>query len=205
MTVTKTKSYTMAELRASKKGLYIKNNTGFLWTLHEGSRSSDSRIDIELQPAGQPNSITYLPPKALDAPGVARHLALRKITVSPDLEDEMVELMSNGAQGSKKLLEQFQITVEESPQRRAIDVRDKMDELMERVERKRITPQGQQSVTSSSMVDEFINPAPIRSEEGKMFDPRTSEFAPENAPVVESTEIKSVTLTPPVRSNPEEN
>jgi hypothetical protein len=185
-TVTKTKTYTMAQLRAHKGSLFIKNNSGFLWTLHEKD------VNLELKPATQPDSITYLPVEALDAPGVARNIAKGIITVSPDLEEEMLALI-NKDKTSETLLSQFQISVEESPQARAIDVSDQLNDNMARIERKRITPQGQQSPTGS-VVDDFINPRPFRAEDGRMFDPSTNSFTTETT---EDTSIKSVTVTAP--------
>jgi hypothetical protein len=171
---TEAKTYTMAQLRASKRSLFIKNNTPFLLTLHE-KVGNDQKIDIELRPSGQSESITYLPPTALDAPGIARNIALGKITVSPDLEDEMIELMSGGAASSKKLLEQFQVELQESPHARAIDVKDKVQGRLDQAIRKRaVTPQGQQGVTGS-LVDEFINPSPIKADDGTLRDGMTGE------------------------------
>ena len=203
MTATKTDTYTMAQLRAHEGSLFIRNNTGFLWTLHE-KVGDGHRVDLELKPVTQPDSITHLPAEALNAPGIARNLAKGAITVSPDLEDEMVALMGDGATTSKNLLDQFQISVEESPQARAIDVKDQMNDNLSRVERKRITPQGQQAAQSA--VDEFISPKPFKVQDGRLFDPATNSFvaeAPAEAtPTAEDTGIKSVTVTAPTKETP---
>lgn len=198
-----TKSYTMAQLRQSKKSLFVRNNTGLLWTLHE-KVGNGQKIDIELRPAGQKDSIVYLPPQALDAPGIARNFATGKITVSPDLEEEMIELMQGGAEASKKLLSQFQVELQESPHARAIDVKGKVQDRLDQVLRKRaITPQGQQG---GSMVDEFINPSPIQADDGTVRSAITGEVIKAAAPADESSfDIKSVTITRPASISVEEN
>ncbi len=197
------KKYTMAELRASKKSLFIRNNTGFLWTLHEKVGNGQA-IDLELRPAGQPDSILYLSPAALDAPGIARNMVPKpnypegKITVSPDLEEEMIELMGVGAATSDKLLEQFHVDLVESANARAIDVKDQMSEILDRVDRKRVTPQGEQNAQST--VDEFISPAPYAVADGRVFNPATGEFSDSKAEVPEteaSFDIKSIQITRP--------
>jgi hypothetical protein len=190
---TKGKTYTMAQLRQSKRSLFVRNNTGLLWTLHE-KVGNGQKIDIELRPSGQAESITYLPPTALDAPGIARNIALGKITVSPDLEDEMIELMSGGAASSKKLLDQFQVELQESPHARAIDVKGKVQDRLDQAIRKRaVTPQGQQGVTGS-LVDEFINPSPIKADDGTLRDGMTGEVMTPVADV-EATEDVSQMLS----------
>ena len=191
MVATKDKAYTMAQLRAHKGTLYIRNNTGFLWTLHEGQGAA--RVDLELRPARQPGSITYLPAAGLDAPGVARNFASGKVTVSPDLEDEMIALMGEGTSATQKVLDQYQVEVQESPNRRAIDAKEQMGDLLSRIDRKRITPQAEQGVNST--VEEFTNPAPITAADGRVFDPKTSEVVIDPREAAESTEVKSVTIT----------
>jgi hypothetical protein len=184
------KTYSMSDLRNSKKTLFIKNLTPFLWTLHEGD------VDIELKPVGAPDSIAYLPKEALDKAGVARNIAKGTIVVSPDLEDEMTELIQGRNTASQNLLNQFQIQVEDSPNARAIDAKDRMDSILAGSERKRVTAQGEQ--TTGSVLDDFINPKPFKTEDGRMYDPRTAEFIDE--PLAEQLGdqdfgIKSVTVT----------
>jgi hypothetical protein len=174
VTSTDTKHYTMAQLRASKKSLFIRNNTELLWTLHE-KVANGVKIDIELKPVGQPDSIVWLNPAALDAPGIARNFASGKITVSPDLEEEMIELMGNGVGTRQKLLDQFQIGVEESPNRRAIDGKDKMDGILDRIQRRRVTGQGQQG--EQNIIDEFTTPSLIPVD-GGYLNPANGEFVP---------------------------
>lgn len=191
---TEVKQPSLTQLRASKKSLYIKNNTGFLWTLHENVGTG--RIDLELRPAGQRDSITYLPPSALDAPGVVRNLALGKISISPDFEDELVELAQGHADHTKNVLDQFHVELQESANARAIDVRDKMQDVLSRSDRKRITPAGQQQ--NQSVINEFINPSPIHVEDGTVRDAMTGELI--KPAEDDGTGIRSVTLTPSVKN-----
>lgn len=168
------KHYTMTELRDSERPLYIKNLTGLLWTLHESSNGA--RVDIELTPAGRDKSISFLPKDALDHPAISRNIAKGKIAVSPEFEDEMIGLATGVRSPMSNLLDEYKVSLQQSPTDRAIDSRAKLDELMANVERKRVTPQGQQSVGGGSVLDDFINPKPFKAEDGRTFDPRTGEF-----------------------------
>lgn len=198
-TATPTKTWSMAELRKTKRSLYIRNDTPLMWTLHENT--GGGRVDLELGPSGAPNSIRYLAPYALDAEGIARNLSKGKITVSPDLEEEMIERMGVGSNASKGLLDQFQIKVETSPQARAINVQDKVEAARRQGQNQGITPQGQQG--NRTTVDEFNAPQPFKVEDGRWFDPIKAEFisAPGGDKAASQTEsdIKSVTITAPKR------
>jgi len=193
------KHYTMTELRESGKPLYVKNLTPLLWTLHEGS--SGNRVDIELKPVGSPDSITFLSPSALELPSISRNIAKGKIAVSPDFEDEMIELATGTKSAKHNLLDEFNVTLVPSAQDKAIDGQDKLNELMANVERKRVVAQGQQSATGGSVLDDFINPKPFKAEDGRTFDPRTGEFleASDAAQLGDPDDfnIKSVTITSP--------
>jgi hypothetical protein len=180
----------MAELRKTKRSLFVRNNTPFLWTLHEGAGAS--RVDIELKPSGQRGSICFLPPQGLDAPGISRNLSSSKITVSPDLEDEMIELDRTGAEGAKKVLEQFQVELQQSPHARAINVKDSVQDRLDQAIRKRsVTPQARQSVTGS-MVDEFINPSPIKAEDGTVRNAMTGEVITPSAEVADENLVSNM-------------
>ena len=194
MTSTETKQLSLTQLRACKKSLYIKNNTGFLWTLHE--MVGTGRVDLELRPAGQRDSITYLPPSALDAPGVVRNLALGKISIGPEFEDEMVELAQGHANHTQQVLDTFHVELQESANARAIDVRSKMQDVLSRSERKRIVPAGQQQ--NQSVIDEFINPSPIHVADGTVRDAMTGEIR--RPADDDGTGIRSIQLTQPVRN-----
>lgn len=173
------KTYSMAQLRTTKKSLFVRNNTGLLWTLHE-KVGDGRRIDLELKPNGQPGSITFLAREGLDAPGISRNVASGKITVSPDLEEDMVVLETGGVGARQRLLDQFQVGVEESAQDRAIDGSGQMDDLLATIRRKRaVTAQG--AVGEQATVDEFINPSPIPIDGGGYMDPRTGEIVREDA------------------------
>lgn len=194
------KTYTMQELRATDASLYIRNDTPLMWTLHD--KVGTGAVHIELRPAGQKGSITYLPAYALDAPGIARNMSHHKITVSPHLEQEMLDLDTGASNTVGNLLDRYKVTVETSPQSRAMDVRSSVDANMQRAAgRQGITPQGLQN-GRKTVIDEFINPSPIAVGDGRFIDPMTGEEStPEGAAAVDpmSTEIKSVTITRPAR------
>lgn len=195
------KTYSMAELRKTKRSLFVRNDSGMLFTLHD-KLGSGGKIDLELGARGTKTSICYLPAAALDVPGIARNIALGKITVSPELEDEMLGLMSGGASASKGLLDQFQIKVEESAQARAINVQDKVSAVATQG-RPGVTPQGQQGRNGQSTLDDFNNPQPFKTADNRWFDPVKAKFisAPGgDAPAAQvEHDIKSVTITRPSR------
>lgn len=180
-----TKSWSMSELRAHEGSLFIRNNTPLPWTLHENV-GNGQRIDIELKASGQPKSICYLPKSALDAPGVARNLYSGKVTVSPELEAEMLVLEGNKQTQDKALLNQFQVELTESPNARAIDSREQYDAALEQLNRRRaVTTQGAQGTKST--IDEFINPSPLKADDGRLISAMTGEVigqAPEAPRVV---------------------
>jgi hypothetical protein len=184
-TIAETKTWSMSELRAHQGSLFIRNNTPLLWTLHENV-GNGQRIDIELKGNGQPGSICYLPPSALDAPGVARNFYAGKVTVSPDLEPEMLELAGAKISMDKKVLAEFQVELTESPHARAIDSREQYDAAMEQLNRRRaVTTQGAQG--SKSTIDEFINPSPLKADDGRLISAITGEVigkAPEAPQIV---------------------
>lgn len=202
--VSETKSWTMEELRTTERSLYIRNNTALPWHLHE--KIGATRIDIELSPAGQRNSISYLPKYALEAPGIPRNYAHGKVTVSPELEDEMMELEGLAKNARQGLLDLYDVKVEASPQSRAINVQERVDEAMANTQRHRgIVPQGLQSTAGKTVVEEFNNPSPIKSADGTVIDPKTGQVISQpSAPssrqeaLNASTDIKSVTITRPM-------
>jgi hypothetical protein len=198
-TATPSKTYSMAELRKTKRSLFVRNDDAMMFTLHD-KMGNGGKIDLELGPAGSKSSICFLPPDALDVPGIARNIALGKITVSPDLEEDMIALMSGGASASRGLLDQFQIKVEESPQARAIDVRKRTEDLVAASRAGGVVPQAMQGKTT---VDEFNNPSPFKVEDGRWFDPVKAEFITSpggDAPAAQvEHDIKSITVTRPQR------
>ena len=63
-----TKMMTLPELRKFEGQLFVMNNTPNFMTFHEAL--GDKRVDFELQPAGEPDSIGFLPKLALDMRGL---------------------------------------------------------------------------------------------------------------------------------------
>jgi hypothetical protein len=189
----------MAELRESGKSLYIRNNTNLPWTLHEKA-GNGQKVDIELKGAGREDSIAYLPPIALDLPGVARNFALGKVTISPDLEDEMLDLIAPKVSTIGNVLDEIKakLTVEEAPQSRAIDGKTMMQSFIDgphkQVRQSRIT----------NDIDEFTNPSPVKIGD-KTVNVMTGEVLDvEEEPTTIADIIKSISVTRPTRL-PEEN
>jgi hypothetical protein len=188
--------WSMAELRECKRSLYVRNDSPLFWTLHE--TVGGGRLDLELKP-GQ---ISYLPPWGLDAAGIARNKSAGKITVSPDLEEEMMAKMAGSSSVRDKVLSKYQIQVQEGPQARAMDVNAKVRDVIAESQgrTKGIVPQGMQR---ASTVDEFNSPQPFKTDDGRWFDPQTAQFIerPDSAPAapIDDTGIASVTITRPAR------
>lgn len=178
MTQTDTK-YSMAQLRATKKSLFIRNNGEFLWKL--------SKLGLELRPFGQRGSIAHLTQEALDNADVLRNLAHGNVTISPDLEQEMFDLETGRDKTTVKdsMLSELKAEVITSSNRRALDVKDQTDGYLDTINRKRVNPQGQ---TLGSSVEEFINPVPIRRGE-VLVDPKTGTVIDET-PLLDITNLK---------------
>lgn len=86
------KQMTLPELRKYDGQLFIQNNTGNKITFHE--RMGDKVVDFELDPAGEPDSLGFLPKLALDMRGLQKLWMKGAITISsdPEMEDEIMLL-----------------------------------------------------------------------------------------------------------------
>lgn len=128
-----TKTRTIDDLRKCGQSLFIRNNTALPWHLHD--RVNGNRIDIELKPNGRDGSICYLPSNALELGGVTRNFHHGKISIGPELEAEMLELMGGQSSHVASLLDQYDTRVEASPQSRAIDVNSQVEGYQENMDR----------------------------------------------------------------------
>jgi hypothetical protein len=182
----------LAQLRASKKGLFIRNNTQFLWTLRE--KLNGQELDIELRPSGQPGSIAFLPAAALESSSIVRNFTDGKVTISPDLEEELVTLGSNPSiNHNQNILDdlKLKLKVEDAPAKRDIDAKDITEGLINKSTRREV----RQSRFGND-IDEFTNPSPVAIGD-KVVDVMTGEIVeskPEES-VNLSDIIKSVTVT----------
>lgn len=146
--VSEPKTWTIDELRKCDQALFIRNNTDLPWHLHD--RVNGNRIDIELKPHGADGSVSYLPPVALDLPGITRNFYHGKVSIGPELESEMLELMGGRTNHVKSLLDQYETKVEISPQSRAIDVNAQVEAAQANMDRARgIQPQAMQQLTAA--------------------------------------------------------
>jgi hypothetical protein len=93
--VTPVKSMTLPELRKFEGQLFIANNTPMKVTFHE--RLGDKWVDFELDPAGEPDSIAFLPKLALDMRGLQKLWMKGSISISTDPEMEDQILLLNAA------------------------------------------------------------------------------------------------------------
>jgi hypothetical protein len=96
-TASKSKEKTLRELRELTGTLYVSNNTMNKITCHE--TVGDQKVDFELEPQGNDDSIRILPKAALEVPGFQRLWLTKAVTVSddPDMEQQITLLMAGRA------------------------------------------------------------------------------------------------------------
>jgi hypothetical protein len=84
------KTWTLPELRKFDGQLFIQNNTAKFITFRD--RIGDKTVDFELEPAGEPDSITFLPKLALDMRGLQKLWMRGAVTIStdPEMEDQIM-------------------------------------------------------------------------------------------------------------------
>lgn len=86
------KKMTLRELRQFEGQLFVQNNTPMKITFHE--KMGDKSVDFELDPAGEPDSLAFLPKLALDMRGLQKLWMRGSISIStdPDMEDQIMLL-----------------------------------------------------------------------------------------------------------------
>lgn len=90
----KTTAQSLRELRNTDKTLFAKNNTPFKITVHENSAV---KVDFELEPKGQDDSIKILPKECLQVPGFQRLWMKKAVTISDDeAMEEQIQLLMSG-------------------------------------------------------------------------------------------------------------
>jgi hypothetical protein len=84
------KTWTLPELRNFDGQLFIQNNTPNYITFRD--KIGDKSVDFELEPAGEPDSITFLPKLALDMRGLQKLWMKGSVTIStdPGMEDQIM-------------------------------------------------------------------------------------------------------------------
>jgi len=86
---------TLPQLREFEGQLFIQNNTPHKVTFHE--RMGEKWVDFELDPAGDPDSVAFLPKLALDMRGLQKLWMRGSVTISSDPEMEEQILLLNAA------------------------------------------------------------------------------------------------------------
>lgn len=106
---------TLPELRSYEGTLYVRNNSPYI-QYNIRTEVGGQKIDIELAPAGKPDSIAILPQAALELRGFQRAWLRGTVTVSadPEIEDEITLLMNQHVKASKEQLEGFMGAVDSS-------------------------------------------------------------------------------------------
>jgi hypothetical protein len=95
----KKKNWTLPELRKYEDQLFIQNLTPMKITFHE--KMGDKSVDFELDPAGEPDSIAFLPKLALDMRGLQKLWMRGSVTISTDPEmEQQIMLMNAQAVGA---------------------------------------------------------------------------------------------------------
>lgn len=111
------KEMTLPELRKFARDggqLFVQNKTPFKQTFHEAM--GDKRVDFELDPAGEPDSITFLPALALDMRGLQKLWMRGSIAISsdPEMEDQIL-LMNAKAIGLSDAQLQSRLNMQTEP------------------------------------------------------------------------------------------
>jgi len=89
------KMMTLPELRKFEGQLFIQNNTPMKITFHE--KLGEKWVDFELDPAGEPDSIGFLPKLALDMRGLQKLWMKGSVSISDDPDMEAKIMLMNAA------------------------------------------------------------------------------------------------------------
>jgi hypothetical protein len=87
------KTWTLPKLREFEGQLFVQNNTPNYITFRD--KIGDKSVDFELEPAGEPDSISFLPKLALDMRGLQKLWMKGSITISTDPEMENQIMLAN--------------------------------------------------------------------------------------------------------------
>ena len=114
------KTMTLPELRKFEGQLFVMNNTPMKMTFHEAM--GDKRVDFELDPAGEPDSIAFLPKLALDMRGLQKLWMKGSVTIStdPEMEDQIMLLNAKSVGASQQRMNEILGTQTESGNNRDI-------------------------------------------------------------------------------------
>lgn len=120
-TLTPPKEMTLPELRKFDGQLFARNNTPMKVTCRE--KLGSVTVDFELEPAGQPDSIGFLPKEALDVRGFQRLWMRGSVTIStdPEIENEILMLNNEAVNGSTQRMSEMLSTVTENDNHRELE------------------------------------------------------------------------------------
>jgi hypothetical protein len=108
-------SKTLHELRTFDGTLYVKNNSPYVQYNIRHTVGTDS-VDLELAPAGRPDSVAILPKIALELRGLQRAWLRGTVSVStdPEMENEISLLMNQHVKASEERLAEVMTSVDNS-------------------------------------------------------------------------------------------
>jgi hypothetical protein len=118
------KEMTLPELRKYDGQLFIMNNTPKYITFRE--KRGDKTVDFDLEPAGEPDSITFLPKEALDMRGLQKMWMRGDVTIStdPEMEDQIMLLNAQAVGLSERRMAEIMGKTTEAANHR--DLEEKM-------------------------------------------------------------------------------
>lgn len=108
------KQMSLPELRKFDGQLFVQNNTPQFITFHESM--GDKRVDFDLEPMGEPDSITFLPKLALDMRGLQKLWMKGAISISddPEMEDQIMLMNAQSVGASEARMREIMGKTEES-------------------------------------------------------------------------------------------
>lgn len=112
------KEMTLPELRKFDGQLFVMNTTPMKVTFNE--KIGDQSVNFELDPVGEPDSITFLPKLALDMRGLQKLWMKGSISIStdPEMEDQIMLLNAQAVgAGEKRMREIMGLQTEASNSR----------------------------------------------------------------------------------------
>jgi len=112
---------TLPELRKYDGQLFIMNNTPQYITFRE--KRGEKTVDFELEPAGEPDSITFLPKEALDMRGLQKLWMRGSVTIStdPEMEDQIMLLNAKAVGASEARMAEIMGQTTESANHRDLE------------------------------------------------------------------------------------
>ena len=101
------KAMTLPELRKFDGQLFIMNVTPMKITFRE--KLGDQSVDFELDPAGEPDSISFLPKLALDMRGLQKLWMKGSVIIStdPEMEDQIMLLNAKSVGASQERMNEI--------------------------------------------------------------------------------------------------